>query len=34
MSPARLHFARLDVRDATIEAWLEDLPLSWLEVPA
>lgn len=28
------HFARADVRDATIEAWLAERPMSWLKVAA
>lgn len=34
MSAARLHFARADVRDATIDAWLAERPMSWLKVAA
>lgn len=29
-----MHFARADVRDATIEAWLAERPMSWLKVAA
>lgn len=29
-----MHFARADVRDATMEAWLAERPMSWIKVAA
>ena len=29
-----MHFARADVRDATMEAWLAERPMSWIMVAA
>lgn len=34
MSRVLCHFARADVRDATIEAWLAERPMCWLQVAA